>query len=139
MSNRSNPSLPGSDALGLLQDLPDWGNVVTIVLHGGCVFEFKGPFPSGSVAEGYLNLEGPVPGFHGHLRLDAIASVGFQERPHRGRESYAFTFDDASGKNLFKVFLGREQSGEIIASQLHRFTALRDGAQLDLTKGSANV
>lgn len=122
--------LAGSEALALMQALPSWGNLVTIVLHGGCVFEFKGPFPKGVVAEGYLNLNGPVPGFHGHIRLDAIASIGFQDSAHRGRASYAFTFDDAEGKNLFKVFLGRDENGEILASQLEKFKAIRDSRQL---------
>lgn len=118
-------SLPGEDALALLQELHHWGNVTTIVLHGGSVFEYKGPFPIGRVAEGYYNLDGPVPGFHGHLKLDAIATIGFQDRAHRGRASYALTFNDADGNTIFKVFLGRDEDGEIIAEQLQRFQQIR--------------
>jgi hypothetical protein len=125
------PRLPGTRALALLNDLPDWGNVVTIVLHGGCVFEFKGPFPAGTLGRGFLNLDGPVPGFHGHLKLDAIDHIGFQDRPHAGRVAYALTFNNAAGENLFKVFLGRDEQGNHFPEQLSRFDALRDQAKED--------
>lgn len=123
-------ALPASEALPLLEKLPEIGNTTTVILHGGCVFEFKGPFPAGTVAEGYLNLDGPVPGFHGHLRLEAMARVRFQDRPHRGRASYAFVFEDESGRCLFKVFLGREESGEVIPAQLAFFNRLRERGTL---------
>ena len=117
--------LPGASALGVLRELQQWGNVVTIVLHGGSVFEFKGPFPSGEEGNGYYNLNGPIPGFHGHLKLNAIDYIGFQERPHAGRPAYALTFSSVSLGNIFKVFLGRDTNGEICGDQLQRFAALK--------------
>lgn len=127
--------LPGSKALGLLQQLPDWGSVVTIVLHGASVFEFKGEFPRGEEGSGYYNLDGPVPGFHGHLKLGAIDYIGFQERPHAGRASYALTFNNFSQGNIFKVFLGRDTDGEVWPEQLQRFAALkRDALPLNTLK-----
>lgn len=119
-------ALPKDQILPLLQSLPQWGNLTTIVFSGGCVFEFKGPFPHGEPGDGFYNLDGPVPGLHGHLRLDAMDHVRFQDRPHRGRDSYAFVFADAAGKTLFKVFLGREADGSLIASQLDAFNQIRD-------------
>lgn len=118
-------NLPGHQAEALMVELARWGNLTTIVLHGGCVFEFKGPFPEGAAAEGYYNLTGPVPGFHGHIRLDAVDHIGFQVRQHRGRDSYAFTFNDAQGSNLFKVFLGRDEAGELIPSQVASFKRIQ--------------
>ena len=78
------PSLPGSDAKALMQLLATWDNTTTIVLHGGCVFEFKGPFPAGKEGEGYFNLDGPVPGFHfGSVALGkAINAKRFFRRPY---------------------------------------------------------
>lgn len=122
--------LAGDQAEALMRRLATWGNTTTIVIHGGCVFEFKGPFPEGSIAEGYYNLEGPVPGFHGHIRLDAIVSIGFQDKQHRGRQSYAFTFQDKEGKNIFKVFLGRDENGELIADQVQAFKDIRATRQV---------
>lgn len=121
-------ALPASEVLALLKTLPEWGTVVTIVLHGGSVFEFKGPFPAGDVGRGFYNLDGPVPGFHGHLNLGAIDYVGFQEKPHAGRPAYAITFNSWQLGNVFKVFLGRDADGEIWPDQLARFESLKTRA-----------
>lgn len=117
--------LAGEQAESLLRELATWGNTTTIVIHGGCVFEFKGPFPEGSIAQGYYNLSGPVPGFHGHLNLDAIAHIAFQDKLHRGRQSYAFNFQDKEGQNIFKVFLGRDEDGELIQEQVDAFKKIQ--------------
>lgn len=124
-SPSSNRVIEGIHAQQVLEELPSWGDVVTIVLHGGCVFEYKGPFPAGTVGRGYYNLQGTRPGFEGHLKLDAIDHIGFQDRPHAGRIAHALTFNDASGANLFKVFLGRDAQGDIHAEQISAYEALR--------------
>lgn len=126
-----NASLPASQAEPLLRALAVWGPTTTVVQHGGCVFEFKGPFPPGAVGEGYYNLYGATPGFHGHLRLDVIETIGFQERQHRGQDSYAFVFKDAAGAALFKVFLGRDDTGTVYPDQIKKFHAIRDGLSVD--------
>ena len=124
-------ALDSSHVLPLLQSLPSWGNLVTIVFSGGSVFEFKGPFPPGEMGEGYYNLEGPVPGLHGHLNVSRLASVRFQDKPHRGRASYAFVFEDEAGQAVFKVFLGRDDKGEIFSEQLARFEQIRSTLNVD--------
>jgi putative heme utilization carrier protein HutX len=137
MTAIENPGhLPADAVLPLLRQLPTLGPTTTVILHGGCVFEFKGPFPGGSVAEGFYNLQGTRRsaddhlGFEGHLRLEAMTRVRFQDRPHRGRASYAFVFEDDKGRSLFKVFLGRDEAGEIIPEQLAFFETLRKGGAL---------
>lgn len=120
--------LPGHRAQEILELLPSWGDVVTIVLHGGCVFEYKGPFPPGEVARGFYNLQGTRPGFEGHLRLDAVDHIGFQDRQHAGRIAHALTFNDSDGRNLFKVFLGRDADGNIWPEQIAAYEALRASA-----------
>ncbi|WP_199911683.1 heme utilization cystosolic carrier protein HutX [Dongshaea marina] len=119
------PSLSGAMAQGLMELLSSWGNTTTIVILQGCVFEFKGIFPEGSVGHGYFNLSGGIPGLSGHIRLEAIARIGFQDRPHRGKSSYAFVFEDSDGKAIFKVFLGRDERGEIHSGQLEAFNKIR--------------
>lgn len=119
------PSLPGTEALALLQRISTWGNTTTIVLHGGCVFEFKGPFPSGEMAEGYYNLKGGT-GFEGHLRLDLIDEIQLQSRQHRGRESHAFVFADKDGGAIFKIFLGRDEDGRLLINQLREFEQIKN-------------
>lgn len=126
MSTEHSPSLPGSQAEALLRELSTWRPTTTIIIHCGCVFEFKGPFPPGTIAEGYYNLEGTLPGFHGHIRLDVIDHIGFQQQPHRGRESYAFVFTNFQGEKLFKVFLGRDNNGQIFPEQIDKFHTIRE-------------
>ena len=122
--------LPAERALSVLQDLPFWGDLVTIVLHGGCVFEYKGPFPKGEVGSGFYNLTGTRPGFEGHINLKAIDHIGFQSRQHAGRMAYALNFNDKYGANLFKVFLGRNDLGEIYTDQKNRFDVLMNSSNL---------
>jgi hypothetical protein len=117
--------LPGSAAQALLEEIASWGELTTIVLHGGSVFEFKGAFPKGAVAEGYYNLHGPVPGLHGHLSLTQVDHIVFQGKKHRGRQAYAFNFQAKDGSNIFKVFLGRNAEGDLIPEQVEKFQQIR--------------
>ncbi|MCM2679596.1 heme utilization cystosolic carrier protein HutX [Echinimonas agarilytica] len=110
----------------LLEELPTWGKTTTIVIHLGSVFEFKGHFPSGSYSHGYFNLSSGGEGFEGHIRTSNIASVGFQDKPHRGVQSLALLFNDKNGDNVFKVFVGREENGELIQTQVLRFRQLQE-------------
>lgn len=118
-------ALPGCETKALLQLLSTWGNTTTIILHGGCVFEFKGVFPKGSEGEGFYNLESHGKGFHGHINLAVIDRIAFQDKPHRGRESYAFVFEDKTGSTVFKVFLGRDGNGELHAGQVSAFKQIQ--------------
>lgn len=123
-ASRAIPAIPTHQIQTLLGEIASWGKLTTIIIHKGCVFEFKGSFPVGSMGEGYYNLAGAEAGFHGHLKLDAIDHVSFQTRPHRGRASYALLFNTADSECIFKIFLGRDDNGDILASQLIRFNQL---------------
>ena len=129
MSADKQAVIAGEQAQQLLEKIADWGNVTTIIIHAGSVFEFKGPFPKGSNAEGYYNLkgagQGAAAGFEGHLKIADIRDVTLQEKQHRGRDSYSFVFTNRKDELVFKIFLGREDSGEVIATQLDAFKALQ--------------
>lgn len=124
MSESTTPQLSGTKALELLQQISTWGNTTTIILHGGSVFEFKGDFPTGTLAEGFYNLKGNS-GFEGHLNLDSIQSIQFQSKNHRGRESHALVFVDKNAEVIFKIFLGRDADGNLLAHQLEQFEQLK--------------
>ncbi|NRB42903.1 MAG: heme utilization cystosolic carrier protein HutX [Pseudomonadales bacterium] len=128
-NNDNNVIIPGELALDLLEKIPSWGNVTTIIIHAGSVFEFKGPFPTGTNAEGYYNLKGvgesAAAGFEGHLKISGIRDVALQEKQHRGRDSYSFVFTNNKDELVFKIFLGREDDGQVIASQLAAFQQLQ--------------
>ncbi len=114
--------MPSEYAVKLLEEVSEWQNTTTIILHGGSVFEFKGVFPKGELAHGFYNLKGNT-GFEGHLNLGKIAGIYFQDKLHRGTESYAFVFKDSSGGCLFKIFVGRDASGQLYGSQKAAFLA----------------
>lgn len=110
----------------LLKALSHWENCTVAVLFGGSVFEFKGPFPKGYNAQGYYNLRSGGQGFEGHLKLDRVAAVSFQDAPHRGQESYAFVFEDDGHQPIFKVFVGRNYDHSLITEQVETFKRIRD-------------
>lgn len=122
---RESTALAGDQAEPLLGLLASWQNTTTIVIHGGCVFEYKGCFPAGSIAQGFYNLHSDGEGFEGHLNLDVIDRISFQDKLHRGRQSYAFVFENKAGECIFKVFVGRDAQGELHASQVEAFQQIR--------------
>ena len=117
-------TIPGENAQVLLEEIADWGNTTTIILHGGSVFEFKGDFPKGSVAMGFYNLKGDN-GFEGHLNLEKVDHIAFQDKQHRGKQSYALVFNDQNGECIFKIFVGRDKNGDLLEAQVNRFKALQ--------------
>ncbi len=117
--------IPGQQAQQILEEIATWQQAVTtIVIHAGSVFEFKGPFPAGTLGHGYYNLKGDY-GFEGHLNLAEVSTISLQDKPHRGRDSYAFVFERSNGEVMFKIFLGRDESGDIYREQLTRFKAFQ--------------
>jgi putative heme utilization carrier protein HutX len=128
------PSIPGVQARELLEDISTWGCVTTIIFSGGSVFEFKGEFPRGELGSGFYNFgHAVVRGFQGHLNLDRIASIGFQDGKHRGRQSYAFVFKDQDDSCIFKIFLGRDEHGKLFDSQVEAFKQKYEQARVQGT------
>lgn len=116
--------VPLTELDSLLQALPDWGNVTTIVMLSGSVFEFKGAFPQGKHAHGYYNLYSKGDGLHGHLKLDTLRAIALISRPFRGNESHSINFFGPAGEVVFKVYLGRDKHRALIPEQVAQFSAL---------------
>ncbi|MGI2210204.1 heme utilization cystosolic carrier protein HutX [Shewanella baltica] len=108
----------------LLQALPEWGKLTTIVMLSGSVFEFKGDFPQGKYAHGYYNLYSKGDGLHGHLKLDAMRGIALISRPFRGSESHSINFFGSEGEVVFKVYLGRDKQRALFPEQVRQFKAL---------------
>lgn len=116
--------MPLTELDSLLQALPEWGYVTTIVMLSGSVFEFKGTFPQGKHAHGYYNLYSKGDGLHGHLKLDTLRAIALISRPFRGSESHSINFFGPAGEVVFKVYLGRDKHRVLIPEQVTRFNAL---------------
>lgn len=131
MTEQPSPTkLDAAQVVPLLVQLADWSALTTIVQFGGCVFEYKGRFPSGSIAHGYYNFGQGPEGFQGHINLAAIQGVTFQDKLHRGRSSYAFCFVDEQEQVIFKIFLGRDSAGELLPDQVEAFHQIRTSGQI---------
>jgi putative heme utilization carrier protein HutX len=107
-----------------MDDLSAWGDVTLIVNTDDGIMEFGGPIPKGQVSRGYFNLMGRT-GFHGHLRHERCAGIAFVERQFMGRTSTLLIFLNSDGGIMFKVFVGRDEQGQLKADQVEKFKALR--------------
>ncbi len=116
---------PGSAFVEIMGEVATWGEVTVIIHTDDGVMEFTGPVPEGKIAQGYYNLAGRT-GFHGHLRHERCAGVGFVERPLFGRLSCSILFFNVDGGVMFKIFVGRDEKRELLADQLKSFRAMAE-------------
>ncbi|ANS84949.1 hypothetical protein VSVS12_01182 [Vibrio scophthalmi] len=116
----------GQHAQAILEQLPAWGNVTTIVHSFGSIFETKAPFPKGKEAHGYYNLMGREGELHGHLRLDLVAHIAFVSKPFRRMESHYIGFFDAEGNCIFKVYVGRDKKRQLLVEQVIEFGKMKE-------------
>lgn len=117
--------VPGEKAQEILEALPAWGKVTTIVHSFGSIFEYKAPFPKGKVAHGYYNLMGREGELHGHLRLDLVANVALVSKPFRKMESHYIGFYDQAGECVFKVYLGRDKKRQLFPEQIEKLELMK--------------
>ncbi|CAG0984998.1 Intracellular heme transport protein HutX [Myxococcaceae bacterium] len=115
--------VPGRHFVAVLDEVKDWGPVTVIVHTHDGIFEFGGPLPPGSEGRGFYNLEGKT-GFGGHLRANRCDTIVFLRRPFMGKQTVSLQFFNAEGGSMFKVFLGRDEKGELRSDQIERFDAL---------------
>jgi len=114
---------PGEAFIDVMGEVAKWGDVTVIIHTEDGVMEFSGLVPEGKVGQGYYNLGGSK-GFHGHLRHDRCAGVGFIERPFFGRPSASILFFNLEGGVMFKVFVGRDEQRNLKDDQLAAFRAI---------------
>ena len=119
-------TLPGALAQTILERVAAWGRVTTIMEVAGSIFEVKASLPKGRVGHGYYNLFGEPGQLHGHLKLDAVANISLQSKPHRGSEAYAIVFYAEDGGCIFKIYLGRDEQGVLFPEQVTQFIALKE-------------
>jgi heme iron utilization protein len=117
--------VPGDKFADAMVDIASWGDVTVIIHTDDGIMEFTGPVPRGAIARGYFNLMGST-GFHGHLRHDRCAAIGFIERPFMQRPSASILFFNVEGGCMFKVFVGRDETGALKADQLTAFRTLAE-------------
>lgn len=117
--------LSGIHAQRILEKIPEWGELMTIVISLGSVFEFKGAFPKGRVARGYYNLMGEPGQIQGHILLDSIEHLAIVSKPFRGKESHYIGFYNDQGNCIFKVYLGRDIKRNLFPEQVKKLQQLK--------------
>lgn len=125
LSNEVVTPVSGQHAQTILERLPSWGPVTTIVHSLGSIFEAKARFPKGKVAHGYYNLMGREGELHGHLRLDLVEYIALVSRPFRTMESHYIGFFNANGECIFKVYVGRDKKRQLLQEQVEAFENMK--------------
>lgn len=109
--------LPGTSFVPLLQEIHGWQTPVTLLVHSDdAILEFTGPLPPGSLGHGFYNLENAC-GLHGHLRYQHCAAIYLVERPFMGKPTVSLLFCNTAGQAMFKIFVGRSETGELLEQQ----------------------
>lgn len=108
----------------ILEAVANWGPILFIVHTPDLVLECEGPLPPGSYGRGYYNIHGESP-IGGHIRASRCREIAFISRPFMGRESLSIQFFNFDGDAMFKIFVRRDESRNLIPEQVARFEALR--------------
>ena len=118
--------LAGTHFISVLKAIRDWGQLTTIVHTADIVMEFMGDFPDGKEGHGFYNLSGESErkGLHGHLRHAHCSAIYLIERPFMNVTTMSMNFVNQDGNFMFKIFLGRDEAGNLQKAQIERFHAL---------------
>ena len=119
--------IEGERFADIMGQIAAWGDVTVIVHTADVIMEFSGPLPEGEMGHGFYNLKGGK-GLHGHLRHQNCAAIYFVERPFMGKATASVQFANKEGGIMFKIYVGRDESGELRADQLAAFRVLAGGA-----------
>lgn len=118
--------IDGSHFMNVLQQVSTIGSVVVITNTPDAILEYKGPFPPGEFSHGFYNLQGDKIGLHGHLRPQRCKEIYFVQRPFMKKATASIIFTNLDGNTIFKIFLGRDETGEICVKQLAMFNSLAE-------------
>lgn len=109
----------------LWADLTTWGSVLLIVHTDDIVLECEGALPPGTSGHGYFNIHGDSP-IGGHIKASNCSRIVFVDRPFHGRRSCSVQFLNATGNAMFKVFVRRDESRELLSGQVKLFETVRE-------------
>lgn len=110
----------------IVEEVSTWGALTVIVQNESTILEVKASFPKGTYGHGYYNLKPNGTPIGGHIRASELSAIFFISKPFMGRESHSIQFFDGNGRAMFKLYLGRDESKQIITDQKERFIALRE-------------
>ena len=116
----------GSRFVEIMQAIADWNEAVTFIAHTPDVIaEVTGKIPNGKVGRGFYNFEhAEEGGIHGHIYYENCAAIYLIERPFMGKDTVSLNFVNRNGGAMFKIFVGRDEAGELKQNQIQAMRAL---------------
>lgn len=108
----------------LFDILRGWEKVLLLVVTPNFVLEIKDKFPKGFYGYGFLNFHDPETSIGGHLTVSAIKEIFLVTDTMFGRESCSVKFFDGEGKEIFSVYVPRNEKKELIPECLESFKNL---------------
>lgn len=121
----------GSRIVEILQTVAAWDESVTFIAHTpDAIVEVSGKLPNGKVGRGFYNFDHPETdgGVHGHIYYENCASIYLLERPFMGKATCSLNFINRNGGAMFKIFVGRDEAGELKQHQIEAMRKLFDAA-----------
>lgn len=121
----------GSHIVEILQAIAAWDESVTFIAHTpDAIVEVSGKLPNGKVGRGFYNFDHPETdgGVHGHIYYENCASIYLLERPFMGKATCSLNFINRNGGAMFKIFVGRDEAGELKQHQIEAMRKLFDAA-----------
>ena len=121
----------GSRIVEILQAIAAWDESVTFIAHTpDAIVEVSGKLPGGKVGRGFYNFDHPETdgGVHGHIYYENCASIYLLERPFMGKATCSLNFINRNGGAMFKIFVGRDEAGELKQHQIEAMRKLFEAA-----------
>lgn len=121
----------GSRIVEILQAIAAWNESVTFIAHTpDAIVEVSGKLPNGKVGRGFYNFDHPETdgGVHGHIYYENCASIYLLERPFMGKATCSLNFINRNGGAMFKIFVGRDETGDLKQHQIEAMRKLFDVA-----------
>lgn len=105
-------------------DVSGWGEILFIVHTPDIVLECEGALPPGTFGQGYFNIHGDSP-IGGHIRIANCRAIYLVDRLFHGRRSCSIQMFNGAGEAMFKIFVRRNATRDLLPEQLTRFEVLK--------------
>jgi len=109
----------------IIEDIATWGKILMIKITPSFVIEIKDNMPTGSYGQGYYNFNSKNSSICGHLKVSDIEKISFVSKTTRERLSHSIVFSSCD-EDIFKIFVTRDEQGNLLKEQVQRFESLRD-------------
>ena len=108
----------------LFEILNGWEKVLLLVIAPNFVLEIKDKFPKGEYGYGFLNFHDPNSSIGGHLSASKIKEIFIVKDMMHGRVSCSIKFYSEDEKEIFSVYVPRDENKELIKECLDSFNNL---------------